>query len=319
MMTYIAFIGSLELGLIYAVLALGVFLSYRTLNTPDLTVDGSIVTGAAVSAMVCSSGGNPLLALLLSFLIGCMAGSVTALLNIRLKIEPLLAGILVMLGLYSINMHIMGNKSNVALTQSPSLYKWAKEAFPSVGNSSLFIGLAFLLVITLLFYLFLNTRLGFALRATGDNEYMVRASGISSSSMKVMGLALSNGMVGLAGGLLAQYQSFADINMGTGMVVIGLASVIIGETVFEIFTKSIPLLLRLFAVCLGAVLYRLAIAAAINAGMPANDLKLVSALIVTVALAVGPLKAWGGQLLRRGLRSGSNSASDDVQKGGSSL
>lgn len=317
MMTYTAFIGSLELGLIYAILALGVFLSYRTLNTPDLTVDGSIVTGSAVSAMFCSAGGNPLLALFLSFLIGCLAGSVTALLNIKLKIEPLLAGILVMLGLYSINMHIMGGKSNVALTQSPSIYKWAKDLFPDFKNSALIIGLIFLIAITLLFYLFLSTRLGYALRATGDNEYMVRASGINSSSMKILGLALSNGLVGLAGGLLAQYQSFTDINMGTGMVVIGLASVIIGETIFEIFSKSIPLLLRLTAVCVGAILYRLAIAAAINAGMPAADLKLVSALIVAVALSIGPLKSWGRQLVRKGMSSG-NAKGRHVRKGGES-
>lgn len=299
MMTYAALLGSLELGLIYAILALGVFLSYRTLNTPDLTVDGSIVTGAAVSAMLCSAEVHPLLALLAAFAAGACAGAVTSLLNIKLHIEPLLSGILVMLGLYSINMHIMGNRANVALLKSPTLYKLTQEAFSECSFTGLLTGGAFLLVLAVLFYLFLNTRLGYALRATGDNEAMVRASGINSNAMKILGLALSNGFVGLAGGLLAQYQSYAEIGMGTGMVVIGLASVIIGETIFECFSKSLPLAVRLTAVCVGAVLYRLAIASAINAGMPANDLKLISALIVTAALSVGPLKAWGRQLFVR--------------------
>ena len=282
MITFAAFIGSVELGMVYAILALGVFLSFRTLNTPDLTVDGSIVTGAAASAMICSLGGNPVLALAVSFVFGAMAGIITALLNTKLKIQPLLAGILVMLGAYSINLRIMGNKSNIALTKSDTIYKMTKEIFPGTYTSLVLGILIVAAVITLLFF-FLKTRLGFALRATGDNEDMVRASGISSDQMKVFGLSLSNGLVGLAGGLLAQYQSYADIGMGVGMVVIGLASVIVGEAIFG--TRS--LIRRLIAVALGAILYRLAIAVALAAGMPANDLKLVSALIVTVALALG--------------------------------
>lgn len=282
MITFAAFIGSVELGMVYAILALGVFLSFRTLNTPDLTVDGSIVTGAAASAMICSLGGNPVLALAVSFVFGAMAGIITALLNTKLKIQPLLAGILVMLGAYSINLRIMGNKSNIALTKSDTIYKMVKEIFPGTYTSLVLGILIVAAAITLLFF-FLKTRLGFALRATGDNEDMVRASGISSDQMKVFGLSLSNGLVGLAGGLLAQYQSYADIGMGVGMVVIGLASVIVGEAIFG--TRS--LIRRLIAVALGAILYRLAIAVALAAGMPANDLKLVSALIVTVALALG--------------------------------
>jgi len=282
MITYAALLGAVELGMIYAILALGVFLSFRTLNTPDLTVDGSIVTGAAASAMICSLGGNPVLALAVSFVLGSLAGVITGLLNTKLKIQPLLAGILVMLGIYSINLRIMGNRSNIALTKSDTLYKTAKEIF-SEGYSSLLLGAIILPIIIVLLYFFLNTRLGFALRATGDNEDMVRASGISSDSMKIMGLALSNGIVGLAGGMLAQYQSYADIGMGVGMVVIGLASVIIGEAIFG--SKS--LFRRLIAVALGAILYRLIISFALNFGMAANDLKLVSAVIVTVALALG--------------------------------
>ena len=271
-----------ESGLIYAVLAIGVFLSFRTLNTPDLTVDGSIVTGAAASAMICSIGGNPAFALVMAFIVGCFAGSITALLNTKLKIQPLLAGILVMLGLYSINLRIMAGRPNVALTQSNTIYKMGKEFFPS-EYSSIIIGILILAVITVLFYYFLKTRLGFALRATGDNEDMVRASGINSDGIRLMGLALSNGFVGLAGGMLAQYQSFADITMGVGMVVIGLASVIIGETVFG--AKS--LLRRLIAVSLGAILYRIILSAALYLGLNQTDIKLVSAVIVVIALSAG--------------------------------
>ncbi|WP_051280420.1 ABC transporter permease [Anaerovorax odorimutans] len=286
LLTFAAFMGSLEQGMIYAILALGVFLSFRTLNLPDLTVDGSIVTGAAASAVICSIGGNPLLGLLLAFICGLLAGTVTALLNTKLKIQPLLAGILVMFGLYSINLRIMGSRPNIPLTRSDTLYKWAENSL-HIEYPKLIMGVVILAIIIILFFFFLKTRIGFALRATGDNEDMVRAYAINSDGMKVLGLALSNGFVALAGGMLAQYQSFADVTMGTGMVVIGLASVILGEAIFG--TKS--LLRRLIAVSLGAVVYRLIIAQAFKLGLPTSDLKLVSAAIITIALAVG---AFGG-------------------------
>lgn len=284
LLSFAALIGSLELGMIYAVLALGVFLSFRTLNIPDLTVDGSVVTGAAASAMICAGGGSPVLGLVLAFICGSIAGAVTALLNTKLKIQALLAGILVMLGLYSINLRIMDDKPNISLIRSETIYTKAAETFGS-EYSGLIVGLFILATVIILFFFFLKTRLGFALRATGDNEEMVRAYAINSESMKVLGLAISNGFVGLAGGLLAQYQSFADAAMGTGMMVIGLASVIIGEAVFG--TKS-PLR-RLIAVALGAVAYRIVIAQALALGLPTGDLKLVSALIVVAALTVGTL------------------------------
>lgn len=284
LLSFAALIGSLELGMIYAVLALGVFLSFRTLNIPDLTVDGSVVTGAAASAMICAGGGSPVLGLVLAFICGSIAGAVTALLNTKLKIQALLAGILVMLGLYSINLRIMDDKPNISLIRSETIYTKAAESFGS-EYSGLIVGLFILATVIILFFFFLKTRLGFALRATGDNEEMVRAYAINSESMKVLGLAISNGFVGLAGGLLAQYQSFADAAMGTGMMVIGLASVIIGEAVFG--TKS-PLR-RLIAVALGAVAYRIVIAQALALGLPTGDLKLVSALIVVAALTVGTL------------------------------
>ncbi len=292
-MLIIILLESLELGLIYSILALGVFLSFRTLNTPDLTVDGSIVTGAAISAVICTAAADMsphmqalmcILALAASFVLGMGAGAITALLNTKLKIQPLLAGILVMLGIYSINLRIQG-KANVNLNNVPTIYRKAGDLFGGFEWSSIIIGVIIAAVIIALMYGFLNTRKGFALRATGDNEEMVRAYGISSDNMKLLGLAVSNGLVGLAGGMLAQYQGYSDVGMGVGMVVIGLASVIIGEVIFG--TRS--LIRRLIAVALGAVLYRMVIAIALYIGMPPTDLKLVSAIIVTIALSMGLL------------------------------
>ena len=291
-MLIVILLESLELGLIYSILALGVFLSFRTLNTPDLTVDGSIVTGAAVSAVICTAASDMspamqglmcVLALAASFVLGMGAGAVTALLNTKLKIQPLLAGILVMLGIYSINLRIQG-KANVNLNNVPTIYRKVGDLMNGFQWSSIVLGIIIAAVIIILLYGFLKTRKGFALRATGDKE-MVRSSGISSDNMKLLGLSVSNGLVGMAGGMLAQYQGYSDVGMGVGMVVIGLASVIIGEVIFG--TSS--LMRRLIAVALGAVLYRMVIAIALYIGMPPTDLKLVSAVIVTIALSMGML------------------------------
>ena len=292
-MLIVTLLEALELGLIYSILALGVFLSFRTLNTPDLTVDGSIVTGAAVSAVMCTaaSGMGPtaqtlmcILGLILAFVFGMGAGAITALLNTKLKIQSLLAGILVMLGIYCINLRIQG-KANVNLNSTPTLYKTVENAMNGFRWSSIVFGLIIAAVVIFFMFAFLKTRKGFALRATGDNEEMVRAAGISSDNMKLLGLSVSNGLVGLAGGMLAQYQGYSDVGMGTGMVVIGLASVIIGEVLFG----TGGLLRRLIAVALGAVVYRMVIGVALYLGMPPTDLKLVSAVIVTIALAMGML------------------------------
>ena len=256
-------------------------------------MDGSIVTGAAISAVVCTAASelDPsvqgvvcILGLLLSFLFGMGAGAITALLNTKLKIQPLLAGILVMLGIYSINLRIQG-KANINLSSRTTIYSLMEDALGDFKWSSIVLGVLIAAVVIILMYGFLKTRLGFALRATGDNEDMVRAAGISSDRMKLLGLSVSNGLVGLAGGMLAQYQGYSDVGMGTGMVVIGLASVIIGEVLFG--TRS--LMQRLIAVALGAVVYRMVIGVALYLGMPPTDLKLVSAVIVTIALAMGML------------------------------
>ncbi len=300
-----------ELGLIYSVLALGVFLSFRTLNTPDLTVDGSIVTGAAISAVVCTAAAQmppsaqvlmSVLGLILAFVFGMGAGAITALLNTKLKIQPLLSGILVMLGIYSINLRIQG-KANINLTNTTTIYGAVEEKMGDFKWSSIVLGVVIAAVIIFLLYGFLKTRKGFALRATGDNEEMVRAAGISSDNMKLLGLSVSNGLVGLAGGMLAQYQGYSDVGMGTGMVVIGLASVIIGEVIFG--TRS--LMRRLIAVALGAVLYRMIIGVALYLGMPPTDLKLVSAVIVTIALAMG-MMGGGLSIMKKRSKAGEKNA-----------
>jgi putative ABC transport system permease protein len=276
--------GAAELGIIYAIMALGVFISFRTLNMPDLTVDSSFTLGAAFSAVLCVSG-HPVLGLITAFIAGCAAGSVTALLTTKLKIQPILSGILMMLALYSINLKVMGNKSNIPLSRVMNVPTIFSPFFDTSVEYyiALIMCTALLAAIIALLYYFLKTKFGLVLRATGDNEKMVRASGVDTDFTTIAGLALSNGLVALSGALIAQYQAFTDVGMGIGMVVIGLASVIIGEVIFG--TSS--LLRRLIAVVLGAVLYRFIIAAALELGMPPTDLKLVSAVIVAIALSMG--------------------------------
>lgn len=283
-MNLMTVLGSVELGLIYAIMALGVFISFRTLEMPDMTVDGSFVLGAAVSAVLCSNG-NPILGIILGVVAGSLAGCATALLHTKLGIQPLLAGILSMLGLYSVNLRVMGKRANISLLNIKTIYNVFEETI--IGDySDILISLAILTVVIIMLVFFLRTKLGLVIRATGDNEYMVRASGVDTDKTKLMGLALANGLVGLSGALIAQYQSFADANMGVGMVTIGLASVIIGEVIFGI--KS--LVRRLISVVLGTILYRLVIAYALDMGMPPTDLKLVSAIIVAIALSMPTVK-----------------------------
>ncbi|MEA4924732.1 MAG: ABC transporter permease [Syntrophomonadaceae bacterium] len=292
-MSFLALQGSVELGVIYAIMALGVFISFRTLNIPDLTVDSSFVLGAAFSAVYCSNG-QPLTGLLLALIAGGLAGSVTALLHTKLEIQPLLAGILVMLGLYSVNLKVMGTRANIPLINKTTVFS-ILGGTPLETYAKLILPLMVLVVVLFLLFLFLKTKLGFVLRATGDNDQMVRALGVNTDTVILIGMALSNALVALAGALIAQYQSFTDISMGIGMVIIGLASVIIGEVIFGVST----LLRRLIAVVLGAILYRLVIAVALEMGMPATDLKLVSALIVAFALAMPVIKKRSGVFKRR--------------------
>ncbi len=293
MMNLATVISSVELGVIYALMALGIFLSFRTLNMPDLTVDGSFVLGAAVSAVLCTTG-HPLIGIVLALAAGALAGCVTALLHTKLKIQPILSGILTMLALYSVNLKVMSNRANIPLLNRKTIFS-LPEWMPGSDYAALAISFMLLLAVMLLLYFFLKTRAGLVLRATGDNEQMVRALGVSTDLTKLIGLALANALVALSGALIAQYQSFADVGMGIGMVMIGLASVIIGEAVFG----TSNLLRRLIAVILGAILYRLVVAFALELGMPPTDLKLISAVIVCAALSMPVIKGQFYSLKKR--------------------
>jgi putative ABC transport system permease protein len=296
-------IGATTIGLILALLALGVYLSFRIFNFPDITADGSITLGAAVTATLLVHHVSPALATLAGFGAGVLAGMATGLLHTKFKINSLLSGILVMTALYSVNLHVMG-KSNVPLLNETTLasqaeglgMKWLHLGVDAelhvfgwtVGLRDAATLLAMLLLVAglgLLLYLFFRTNLGTAMRATGDNPQMIRALGVSVDFIIILGLALSNGLIALAGSLLAQYQGFADVQMGIGMVVWGLASVIIGEAL--VGSSRIGLLIT--GAVIGSVLFRLLVAIALRWGLNPNDLKLITAAFVFVALVAPSL------------------------------
>ena len=274
-MSMFAFQGAVELGLIYSLLALGLFVSYRILDIPDLTVDSSFTLGAAVSAVFATSG-HSYLGLVMAIAAGWMAGMLTAFLQTKLQIQPILAGILSMTALYSINLRVMSGRANISLLGTDTLFSAATGKF-----GKLFTALAVVVAAGIFLVLFFRTQVGLCIRATGDNEEMVRTSSINTDRMKFIGLGLANALVGLSGGLIAQYQSFTDLSMGIGMVVVGLASLIIGEVIF-----GRPNVWRnVVAVVFGAVIYRCIIAFVFARGLPTNDLKLISSVIVALAIS----------------------------------
>ncbi len=277
-------ITAVELGLIYAVMALGVYLTFRILNFPDLTVDGSFTTGAGAAAILIINGVPPLVASAAAFAAGLVAGVVTGLLHTRAKINGLLAGILTMIALYSVNLRIMG-KSNLPLLREDTLITPLRDGGHLGTWVSVLVFAAMALLVKGVIDWFLHTDLGLAMQATGDNEEMIRSFGVSTDRMKVLGLALSNGLVALCGSLVAQYQGFADIGMGIGLILAGLASVIIGQAVFG----SRTIVIASLAVVLGSVLYRVVIQLALDAGLNPNDMKLISAVLVVLALVVPQL------------------------------
>ena len=280
MMSLYSFFSAIELGLIYSLMVLGLFISYRILNIPDLTVDGSFTLGAAV-AVVATLAGHPVLGLLLAALAGAAAGFVTALLQTRMKIQPILAGIITMTALYSINLMVMDNKANLPLAQGESIY----HNLPGMLLSGLAaIGVAAVLV------LFLQTPAGLAVRATGDNEAMVRSSSINADRMKMVGLSIANARVALSGALIAHYNCYAEVRMGIGMVVIGLASLIVGEIAVGLLVRRTNILSGAVAAIVGSVLYRLIIAQALEWNFSSSSLKLITAIIVAMAMSVPAVK-----------------------------
>ena len=276
--------GSIAQGLIWGIMAVGVYITYKVLDYADLTVDGSIATGGAVAVMVMLSGRNVYVALLAATLAGMAAGLATGIFHAAFGIPAILSGILSQLGLYSINTRILG-KSNQAISVDQYDLLLSLREIPR----AVFVSFVFCAVMIGVLYWFFGTELGRAVRATGNNENMARAQGINTKTMKVIGLMLSNGLVGLAGGLYAQYQGNADVNMGRGAIVIGLAAVIIGGVLFGRVFRNFAL--RMTGVIIGAVLYFVVIAVVLWLGLETTDMKLISALIVAAFLAVPYLKA----------------------------
>lgn len=279
-------IGALELGIIYAVVALGVYLTFRVLNFPDLTVDGSFTTGGAVAAMLIFQDVHPLIATGVAFLAGMAAGTITGLLHTKGRIDGLLAGILTMIALWSINLRIMGiateseGAANLGLRTRETLFSFLRQEGILGTWMSVALLLGGVIVLKLLLDWFLATDLGLAVQATGNNEQMIRSLGVNTDGTKILGLALSNGMVAVGGALVAQYTGFADISMGVGLILVGLASVIIGQAFFG----NRWVWLATIGVIVGAVVYRLVIFAALGLGLNPNDMKIITAIIVIVAL-----------------------------------
>ena len=272
--------GAAAQGLIWGIMAIGVFITFRILDIADLTVDGSMGTGGAVMVLCMSNGLNVWISMIMAVLAGCIAGFVTGMFHTNFGIPAILAGILTQLSLYSINLRILGGKAN-----QPLSYRNYNLIF-SLGEvtKSLIIGVAFVVVLIAILYWFFGTELGHGLRATGANEAMARSNGINTDTNKVIGLILSNGIVALSGAMLAQFQGFADVNMGRGAIVIGLAAVIIGEVIFGKLFKNFAL--KLLAVAIGGVIYYVVITLVLRLGFNANDLKLFTALVVALFLGV---------------------------------
>lgn len=272
--------GAVAQGLIWGIMAMGVYITFKILDVADLTVDGSFATGGATLVVCMTSGMNVGLAMLIAFVVGCLAGLITGVFHTKFGIPAILAGILTQLALYSINLRIMSQKANVPL--SVDKYN-ILVTLRDVPQTLIIVGL-FVIFIIAVMYWFFGTELGHSLRATGCNQAMARANGINTDTNKIIGLVISNGIVSFSGALLSQYQGFADINMGRGAIVIGLAAVIIGEVILGKVFKNFAL--KLLSAVIGGVIYYIVITLVLRMGLNANDLKLFSALVVAVFLGI---------------------------------
>ncbi len=282
--------GAVSQGILWGLMTLGVYLTFRILNVADMTVDGSFACGGAVTAILIVNGMNPVLTLLFVFIAGMLCGLLTGFMNTKLKINILLASILTQIALYSVNIRIMG-KANIPLLGSPTMISMLSDLFGGAlkkSTISLIIGLVIAGIVIALMYWFFGTEIGSAVRATGSNEHMVRAMGVNTDNMKILGLMISNGMVSLSGALVAQSQGYADVGMGTGTIVIGLASIIIGEVIFG---SHFGFWWTLLSAIFGSIIYRIVIAVVLQLGLKSTDLKLLTALIVAIALSVPVAKS----------------------------
>lgn len=281
-------------GLIWSLLAIGLFITFRILDFPDMTVEGSFPLGACIAVINMHNGQPVFISMFLAFLGGSLAGLVTAILYTKLKVPVLLSGILVMTALYSINLRILG-KANLSLLDKKTIF--SNFVNLPTGFNIIVIGLIFILIIVCLFALFLNTEMGQALIATGDNEIMAESLGISIDNMKILGLMVSNGLVALTGSLVAQQSGYADITMGIGVIVIGLAAIIIGEVAFG----DLSLTNRIIAIVIGSIFYRIILLIVLQLGFNPNDLKLISAIILAICLSLPEVRKSAKHLLKRGL------------------
>lgn len=273
------FINAAAQGLLWAVMAIGVYITYRILDIADLTAEGCFTLGAAVTCKLITGGNSPLISTIAALGAGLLAGLVTGLLHTKLKIPALLSGILTMTALWSINLRVMG-KPNIPLLKQTTLLNMVEEFGVKKDIAAIIVGLVLTILVIVFLWWFFNTELGYVLRATGDNKNMIRAQGVNTDVTTIIGIMLGNGLIALSASMVAQYNSFADVSMGIGTIVIGLASVIIGEVVFGRRT----ILQSLIAVALGSVLYRIIIAVVLALGLKADDMKLISAILLVVAL-----------------------------------
>lgn len=278
-------LSSISQGLLWSILAIGVYLTYRILDVADLTVEGSFPLGAAVAASLIVAEVTPWLATIAGFAAGALAGFVTGVLHTKLKIPALLAGIVTMTGLYTVNLRVQG-QANLTLLNSTTLVDQVRSFGLDKTNAVLLIGLVAVTIVIFLLYLFFNTEIGLAIRATGDNMEMAKANGINTDTSKMLGFMISNGLISLSGALLAQNNGYGDVNMGIGAIVIGLASVIIGETFFS----SLSFAKRLITIVLGSIIYRLLILGALKLQLNPQDLRLISAVLLAIALALPTVK-----------------------------
>ena len=279
--------GAVAQGIIYGIMAIGVYITFRVLDVADLTVDGSMGTGGAMLVLCMTHGMNVYISLILAFFAGCIAGLATGIFHTKFGIPAILAGILTQLSLYSVNLRILGGKANQPISARNYKLLFSLGDIPK----TLIVGAIFVVAIIAILYWFFGTEIGFGIRATGNNEAMSRANGINTDRNKVIGLILSNGIVALSGAMLSQFQGYADVNMGRGAIVIGLAAVIIGEVIFGKIFKNFAL--KLLAVAIGGIIYYVVITLVLRLGVNPNDLKLFIALVVALFLGV---QFWKGKL-----------------------
>lgn len=304
-----AIFGATSQGLTWAVLALGVYITFRVLNFADMTCEGSFALGGSICAvMIVRQGINPFISLIVAAIVGMAAGAITGILHTKLKIPAILSGILTMIGLYSINLRVMGQANTGFVSGNKTIITIVKDLLPSAANLgirdltlknwvTLGVGLLITAAVVALLYWFFGTEIGACIRATGNNEIMVRAQGVNTDKMIILGLSISNGLIAMSGALVTQSQSYADVNMGVGAIVIGLASIVIGEV---LFLKTKNFVKKLFSIMIGSVIYRIIIAVVLQLGLHTDYMKLITAIVVALALSIPILLKNKGRRARKG-------------------